>query len=98
MDLFEKLAQGRPAQEPSTAPIPQPISATARELLEWLQHTWKKPTIRTREIYRHGPAPVRWDKERALEAAEILTKRGWLLPVKARQRNVKRWQITIGPA
>jgi hypothetical protein len=95
-DIFERLKEGRPPQEPAPPPTPLPTPPAARILLDWLQNTWTKPTIRARDIYRHGPNPVR-ERERALEAAEILTRRGWLIPLTAKRRDVKRWQITIGP-
>jgi len=47
-----------------------------RKLLDWIQHKWDKPVIRTRDIYRHGPRPLRDDRKNALEAAEILAKEG----------------------
>jgi hypothetical protein len=97
VSLFERLDKGRPQQEPTPEPTPLPTPPAARELLTWLQHTWTQPTIRARDIYRHGPSPVR-DRDSALNAAEILEKRGWLLPLRADRRDVKRWQITIGPA
>ena len=87
----------RPAPEPVAPPTPMPTPPLARELLDWLQHTWTKPTVRARDIHRHAPSPFR-DRENVLNTAEILEKRGWLLPLRADRRNVKRWQITIGPA
>jgi hypothetical protein len=92
--LFERLAAGRPPQEPTPPPAPTPPAVL--ELLEWLQHTWTKPTIRARDIYRHGPHRRTRGREGALEIAENLVKRGWLIPLKAKRRDVKRWQITIG--
>jgi hypothetical protein len=97
MDLFERLSEGRPPQGAAAPPTPQSISATARELLDWMQHCWKKPVIRARDIYRHGPAPVRWNKENAINAAETLARHGWLLPIRADRRDAKRWQVTTGP-
>ena len=90
-NLFEKLAQ-RPPQETTPEPTPLPV----RKLLEWLQHTWTEPTICARDIYRYRPN-VAQDRETALKLAEILVKRGWLIPLKAHRYDRKRWQITIGP-
>jgi hypothetical protein len=84
------------AIEPPEEPPQQP--SHAQKMLIWIQHKWDKPVIRTRDIYRHGPRPLRNDRKNALEAAEILERRGWLVPLKAPRRDVKRWQITIGPA
>jgi hypothetical protein len=95
-NLFERLSAGRPQQEPASPATPLATPLAARELLTWLQNTWTKPTICARDIYRHGPNPVR-DRESALNSAEILEKRGWLIPLKAHRYDRKRWQITIGP-
>jgi hypothetical protein len=96
-DIFERLAQGRPPQEPTPLTTPLPTPPAVLELLNWLQRTWAKPVVRARDIYRHGPYPFR-DREHALKTAEILEKRGWLIPLKAPRRDVKKWQVTIGPA
>ena len=77
-----------------TEPPPQATSPEVRRLLEWLQHTWGKRTICTRDIYRHTTA----GKENALKLAATLEKRGWLIPLRAHRYDRKRWQITIGPA
>jgi hypothetical protein len=94
-NIFERLAQGRP-QQPTPEPMPQATSPEVRKLLDWLQHDWDKPTLRTRDIIRHGPHCLN-NKESALAAADILVRRGWLLPLKSPRRDVKVWQITIGP-
>ena len=95
-DIFSRLSAGRPQpiKEATSLTAPLPV----RKLLDWIQHKWDKPVIRTRDIYRHGPCPLRADRKNALEAAEILERRGSLVPLKAPRRDVKRWQITIGPA
>jgi hypothetical protein len=78
-------------------PAPLPTPPEVRRLLYWLQNTWKRPVICARDIQRFGPSPVR-DRESALNAAETLTKRGWLLPLKTHRYDRKRWQVTVGPA
>ena len=95
-DIFSRLSAGRPQPIKEATPLTAPLSV--RKLLNWIQHTWDQPTICAREIYRHGPRPLRYDRKNALEAAEILEKRGWFIPLKAHRRDRKRWQITIGPA
>jgi hypothetical protein len=95
-NLFERLTAGRPPiEEPTSSPTPLPTPPAVRELLDWLQHRWTKPTIRARDIYRYGPHRAR-GREGAIEIAESLAKGGWLIPLKADRRDVKRWQITIG--
>jgi hypothetical protein len=97
VNLFERLAQGRPPAEEPTPPVPLATPREALRLLDWLQHKWPQPTIRAQNIYQYGPRPIR-DKKSALKAAEILEKRGWLIPLRGRRYDTKRWQITIGPA
>lgn len=92
VSLFERLKEGRP-EEPTLPPAHLPV----RKLLDFLQHKWPQPTICARDIYRHGPRPVRLDKERALEAAEILVRRGWLAPMKTHRCDRKQWKIMVGP-
>ena len=96
-NLFERLAQGRPPEAPTPTPAPLATPPEALRLLDWLQNTWNKPTICAREIYRHGPRPLRDDLETVLNSAEILEKRGWFIPLKSHRYDRKRWQITIGP-
>ena len=93
--LFERLAQGRPQQEPTPPPTPEATPLPVLKLLDWLQHTWAKPTICARDIYRHGPSSVRDDRKSALEAAEILEKQRMVRSVK-HTGDRKKWQITIG--
>ena len=91
--LFEKLGERRPQQTPA----PKPVPLAAPVLLDWLQRFWTKPTISLRDIYRHGPACVRWNKGSALKAAENLERSGWLIAIKGPGLTRKRWQITAGP-
>jgi len=65
-------------------------------LLDWPQQR-DKPTVCARDLYRYRPNIVP-DRESALKLAEILVKRGWLIPLKAHRYDRKRWQVTIGPA
>ena len=62
MDLFERLAEGRPVQEPTPAPAPLPTPPEALRLLDWLQQTWSKSTVCLRDIYHFGPGRGR-DRE-----------------------------------
>ena len=91
-NLFERLAQGQRAQEPT----PQPVPLAAGRLLGWLQNNWTHPTIRARDICRYGPNSIR-DRESAIKTAEVLVRRGWLVPMKTHRHDAKRWRIAIGP-
>ena len=94
-NLFERLSEGRPPQEP-TPPPPLATPPEALRLLDWLQRNWGRDTIRARDIRRLGPNPTR-DRESMAKSTEILVKRGWLIPLKTRRYDAKKWQITIGP-
>ena len=91
VSLFERLDQGRPASQEPT-PTPEPTSWAARELLNWLQNVWKKPTVRANDIRQFGPNCIR-DREIILNATEFLERHRWLFPMKTRQHNAKKWQI-----
>ena len=97
VSLFKRLAQERPQQEQTPPPTPLPTPPETLRLLNWLQHNWGRPTICARDIYRSGPSPLQNDRKSALKSAEILEKRGWLIPLKSHRHDRKRWQITIGP-
>jgi len=87
MNLFERLARGRPAEERIKPPHKDP----AQKLLDWLQH-WTKPTISTRDIHIYGPNSIR-DRESAINSAQTLVDCGWLIPLKAHRRDMHKWQV-----
>jgi hypothetical protein len=74
------------AQEPSPA----------QKLLDWLQRDLARPSISTRQICIYGPNAVR-NRKRANDAAEILAKEGWLVPIQTRRRDMKAWSIVRKP-
>jgi len=61
-------------------------------LLDWLKNRWPKTTISARDIYRHGPNPVR-DRKIALTLAEALVGQGWLTPIETWRYDRKEWKI-----
>jgi hypothetical protein len=61
-------------------------------LLDWLRTRWPGTTVCARDIYRHGPNPVR-DRKVALNMAEALVGQGWLIPIKTHRYDRKAWQI-----
>ena len=89
--LFERLAQERPPQTPQELTPP-----LAQTLINWLQRGWVQPTISAREIHRLGPNSIR-DRESVSNSTEILVKLGWLVPIKTRRRDMKKWRITKIP-
>jgi|SRR5215471_9599761 len=102
-DPFARHRQGR-SEEPGIGPRPGANTVSseraqkllpAQRLLDWLQH-WAKPTVSAREICMYGPNTVR-DRKRAVDAAEILVKEGWLVPIKTRRRDMYQWGIVRKP-
>lgn len=63
----------------------------AGRLLKWILDSWDEPTISIKEICVYGPRP-RIRKE-AVSRAETLAQQGWLIPVKTRQHDGKKWRI-----
>jgi hypothetical protein len=98
-NLFERLAQGRPP--PTEEAIKQQYRGPppTEKLLDWLVNHWTKSTVTARDICIYGPHSSR-DVKTALRLAQILVEQGWLIPLKARRRNMHEWQIvpkTSGP-
>jgi len=90
MNLFKRLDKGRPPP-PTKKAQPSP----AQKLLDWLQH-WTKDTVSARDICIYGPYSIR-DRKRAIDAAEILAKEGWLVPIKTRRHDMQHWGIVRKP-
>jgi hypothetical protein len=97
--LFERLDRGRPTPaESQLKPEPDPEAqklVAAQKLLDWLQHDLTRSTIRAREIRNFGPRPR--NKENAIRSAEILVKKGWLIPLKPARHDTLVWQIVRRP-
>jgi hypothetical protein len=92
-DIFERLDKGRRSIEVISTRT-QKIQR-AQKLLDWLQG-WSKPTISAREICIYGPRPIR-KREKAGNAAKILEKNGWLIPVQTHRYDMEAWQIVRTP-
>jgi hypothetical protein len=92
MNLFERLKRQQRHEPPKTIPPANLRTYLAGRFLNWLLNNWKKSTISAFEIYTYGPVPIRNPKE-AINAAEILTQRGWLTPLRAHRHDRKLWLI-----
>src|SRR5262245_45153521 len=85
---------------PAAATIPPagPKAHPTEKFLSWLLNYWTKPTISLREICRLGPNGTR-DWESAMDLAETLVQRGWLVRRETqRRRDMREWQIVRGPS
>jgi hypothetical protein len=91
----EKILRG-PLLQPIVPPA-GPQSSQIEKLLDWLVNHWPGPTVSARDIYRHGPCPLRDNRKSAIDLAEILVKNGWLTPIKSRRRDMREWRIARGP-
>jgi hypothetical protein len=95
MDLFERLAKGRPPPQKFSPPLefaPTQKLPPAQKLLNWLLHDWDKPTVSLQDICYLGPNSIR-KRENALPLAETLVGLGWLTPIPTHRRDRKEWQI-----
>jgi hypothetical protein len=81
------------ASRPKRKLEPEPV--TARELLQWMQRSWHKPTISLRNIQQFGPYPAR-KRTVALNLIETLEKNGWVARTKGHQRNMMVWRTPSG--
>jgi len=85
---------------PAAATIPpaSPQAHPTEKFLSWLLTSWTKPEVSLREICRYGPHATR-DWERAMDMAETLVQRGWLVRREAqKRRDMRVWQILRGPS
>ena len=107
-DLFERLSTGRFEEKQPTEPEivrrgPQPIippahpkASPSEKLLEWLVNYWPRPTITLRDIYSYGPNCARDPMDR-VNLTKTLTEFGWLVPIEAWRRDMRKWRIVRGP-
>jgi hypothetical protein len=63
----------------------------AQELLAWIQHGWRRPTISLRDICTYGPVAIR-TREAATTQAETLEKHGWLVELQAHRYDRRVWR------
>jgi hypothetical protein len=101
-DLFDRLGQSKsvnPNQpQIATADVvlkPHPQRPAVKKLLDWLVYRWPKPTITVREVQIYGPQPRDGKTAKALVA--ILAEQKWIIPVEARRRNQREWEIVRRP-
>jgi hypothetical protein len=91
--IFERLNAVRPPARTTTRQS-QTIWH-AQRLLDWLQ-SWPEPTISARQICIYGPRPIR-KREKAGNAAAILIKTGWLIPLRTHRYDMEAWRIVRAP-
>jgi hypothetical protein len=73
--------------------VQKPIPA--QRLLDWVLYRGK-PSLRLNDILVYGPRSLRnW--KNAVDAAQILQKEGWLIPLKTRRRDMHHWEIVRKP-
>ena len=91
MNLFERLAKGRPPEPKIEAAINHP-----QILLDWLLQHWTNHDICLRDIRAYAPTSIR-DEEIAISSAETLARHGWLTELKAHRRDRRVWRIDRKP-
>ena len=85
MNLFERLARGRPA------PAEEKVKVDPAQLLLNFLRRWPRTTISSRDIRIWGPKSIR-DRESAIRSAQILVANGYLTPLKNRV-----WKVVRNP-
>jgi hypothetical protein len=91
--IADSLEKGR--LEPKISPPTNLKSLPAGRLLYWLTHHWKKATISVRDICVYGPQITR-NRKSAIDLAETLAQRGFLLPIRTHRIDRKVWLIVRG--
>jgi len=76
--------------DPKPSKQPQK-SLPAQKLLDWLQR-WHKPTVCVGDIRIYGPKSL-LTREKAVNAATVLVRNGWLTPIRLRRYDAHKWQI-----
>jgi hypothetical protein len=102
--LIEEPEKERP-KEPDVVRLgPQPIippvhrkSSPSEKLLEWLVNHWPKPVISLRDISAYGPNCARDPMNRA-SLTKTLAKYGWLVPIRTKRRDTKKWRVIRDPS
>ena len=110
--LFDRLQEKQPQypekDQPDEPEIvrrgPQPIiplihlkSSPSEKLLAWLVNYWARPTITLRDIRAYGPNCIR-DPADIVSLTKTLTEYGWLVPVQAWRRDMKKWRVVREPS
>jgi hypothetical protein len=106
--IFAKYVEEPEKEQPAEPEIvrrgPQPIiplahrkSSPSEKLLAWLVNYWPKPTITLRDISAFGPRSVR-DPADIVSLTKTLTEYGWLVPVRAWRRDMKKWRVIREPS
>jgi hypothetical protein len=91
MNLFERLAQKRPAE----AAIKQPSQNPTQRMLDFVLR-WPGESISTSEMMLYGPRPKK-NAEEVLKLATTLEKYGWLRPKTTPKKNMRHWNIVRRP-
>ena len=83
---------------------PQPIiplahrgSSPNEQLLSWMVNHWPKPVVTARDIQAYGPRCTR-DPTEIMSRTKTLAQYGWLVPVRAWRRDMKKWRIVREPS
>jgi len=93
VNLFERLGKRPPPAEKKTERSNE--LEHAQKLLDFLQR-WAKNTVSVRDICVFAPRSLR-DRKTAIDAAEILVKHGWLMPLASHRHDRREWQIVRKP-
>ena len=97
LDEPEIIRQGPQAIIPQPIiPLPHRNSSPKEKLLSWMVNYWPKPTLTLRDISAYGPYCAR-DPADIMNLTRTLVQYGWLVPVRAWRRDMKKWRIVREP-
>jgi hypothetical protein len=89
-NLFDRLERPAPTEEGSTHDEKSQLTG---RLLTWLTNNWTRNTITVKQIITYGPYPLRNETKAALELAQELVERGWLVPLKPERHDMRKFKI-----
>jgi hypothetical protein len=78
------------------SPLTHRSSSPTEKLLSWMVNHWSKSTITARDIRAYGPYCTR-DLTEIMSRTKMLVQYGWLVPVRAWRRDMKKWRIVREP-
>ena len=78
------------------SPLIHRSSSPTEKLLSWMVNYWPKPTVTARDIRAYGPYCTR-DPTDVVSRTKTLVQYGWLIPVRAWRRDMKKWRIVREP-
>jgi hypothetical protein len=78
------------------SPSPRRKDSPNEQLLSWMVNCWPKNIITLRDFQAYGPNCIRNPTD-IMSLTKTLVQDGWLTPVRAWRRDMKKWRIVREP-